>query len=149
MLIGCVVLAQFYLGVVAERVHVDAHRALSCHDLHLALLVHPIACHLPTIDVCLLSLSVVGFHLKRSHKLQSLTLGENGKVGSRHCFLSLGTLNFQLRLTLWANTFVCILGCSPSVSAVHASGLSVLQLKSVVVKTLTECPLHLRSLDRS
>ena len=45
--------------------------------------------------------------------------------------------------------FVRILGCSPSVSAVHAGGLSVFQLKSVVVKTLTECPLHLRSLDRS
>ena len=42
-----------------------------------------------------------------------------------------------------------LLVCSPSVSAVHAGGLSVLQLKGIVVKTLTECPLHLRSLDRS
>ena len=26
--------------------------------------VHPIACHLPTINICLLSLAVIGFHLK-------------------------------------------------------------------------------------
>ena len=43
--------------------------ALACHNLHLAFLVHPIACHLPTINVCLLSLAVIGFHLKCSHKL--------------------------------------------------------------------------------
>ena len=47
------------------------------------------------------------------------------------------------------STFVRILVRSPSVSAVHAGGLSVLQLKGIVVKTFTECPLHLRSLDRS
>ena len=36
----------------------DAHCALACHNLHLAFFVHPIACHLPTKDVCLLSLAV-------------------------------------------------------------------------------------------
>ena len=149
MLIGGVVLAQFNVGVVAERVHIDTHCALACHNLHLAFLVHPIACHLPTIDVCLLSLAVVCFHLICSHELQSLTLGEYAEISRRHCLLSLGALYFQLCLTLRADTFVRILVRSPSVSAVHAGGLSVLQLKGIVVKTFTECPLHLRSLDRS
>ena len=147
MLVDVVVLAQFYVGVIAERVHVYAHRALACHDLHLALVVHPIACHFPTIDVRLLSLAVVGFHEESPKELQPLALGEYAEVGCRFRSPQLGALHFQLSLALGTCASVRILVHRPSVSAVHASGLSVLQLKSVVVETFTERPLHLRSLD--
>ena len=96
-----------------------------------------------------MSLAVVGFHLKDTHQLQSLALGQYAEVGGRHCLLSLGALHLQLCLALGANASVRFLVHGPCVSAVHAGGLSVLQLKGVVVKTLTERPFCLLALDRS